>query len=87
MDQALIDFANQNGFDPHSVQSLADFITERTAKYVTAENAASLIDGELVQAMVPEWMRVQEQLSVTAHVNPTAFARGLLDLIQAERAA
>lgn len=59
----------------------------RTAKYVTAENAAELIDGDLVQAMVPEWMRVQERLSVTAHTHPTEFARGLLDLIQAERAA
>lgn len=28
MDQALIDFANQNGFDKHSVQSLADFIID-----------------------------------------------------------
>lgn len=79
MDQALIDFANQNGFDKHSVQSLADFIIERTAKYVTAENV-----HDVVQAYIPEWLRVQNLMATEALTKMHMFAPLMRDMIRAD---
>lgn len=73
------DFAKANGFDLAAVQSLSDFIIERMGEYITEDNVV-----DIVEAYVPEWLRVQEKLALIAHMNPAQFAEGIRLMIEAE---
>lgn len=77
--QQATEYANQFGFDAHSVQSLMDFIIERVGDKVTAENVL-----DVVQAYTPEWLRLQESMAAEALTKLHILSPMVRDMIEAE---
>lgn len=71
------DFAAANGFDSNAVKSLIDFMVERFGQRINANNVQ-----DVLEAYIPEWLRLQESMAVDAHMHPTEFAGLVYDAIK-----
>lgn len=75
----IAEFSSAHNFDERAVRNLIDFMVERTGDFINEENAV-----DVLQAYIPEFMRVQENLAVQAHTHMSQFAPLIADLIRSE---